>query len=97
MLEFNERFAAERDAYGWTLTETIVTVRMQDDPTPKKRWKKGDKNKKTKQRHFGNFLQVCSAVLDLTAGECTSAQDCINAFGKSVKDISDTLKAMGKE
>ena len=73
MIKFNERFSAERDSYGWTLTEKKAG-----------RNKDGGNVIRENQTYYSGFEGVCNAVIDKSLDVCESLPEVLAAL----KDIN---------
>ena len=73
MIKFNERFSAERDALGWTLTEKKAGKN-----------KDGGHVIRESETYYTSFQGVCSSVIDRSIGVCESLPEVLAAL----KDIN---------
>ena len=68
----NDVFSAERDTYGWTLTQKRKYID-----------KDGAEKDSTSQCYFANFGNLCSNVIDKSLGNCADLKE----VAKALKDI----------
>ena len=73
MIKFNNRFSAERDALGWTLTEKKAGVSKDGRPIIR-----------DIQTFYSGFEGVCNGVIDRSLGVCESLPEVLAAL----KDIN---------
>jgi len=81
MIKFNNRFSAERDSYGWTLTEKKAGKN-----------KDGEHVIRERETYYTSFEGVCNAVIDRAIGVCESLPEVLAAL-KDVNGFMASRKA----
>ena len=81
MVKFNDRFSAERDTYGWTLTEKKAGKN-----------KEGEHVIRESQAFYTSFEGVCNGVIDRSIGVCESLPEVLAAL-KDVNKFITSPKA----
>ena len=79
MVKFNDRFSAERDSYGWTLTEKKAGKN-----------KDGEHVIRENETYYTSFEGVCNAVIDRAIGVCESLPEVLAALKDINKFITST-------
>ena len=81
MIKFNDRFSAERDTYGWTLTEKKAGAN-----------KDGERVIRESQTYYTGLEGVCNAIIDRSLGGCETLPEVLAAL-KDVNKFITSPKA----
>ncbi len=83
MIIFDDRFSAERDSYGWHLTEKRVGLS-----------KEGNAIVTEKVTHHARLEHVCERIVDFYAGQTNGGpEDVIKAIESSTNRIKAAILA----
>jgi hypothetical protein len=85
-------YTTERDRGGWSLHSPNVAHRKKDS----KNGKAGEEYVEITTTYYGNFRQVCQAILDREIGKCPdleAVRDLLLAFPETIQDAAKQIQA----